>query len=196
MKNKNIIIWVIGFIIFFILVYLGYNELSSRYKENDKNNNKGISDSLITGEKDKTEDTKTKAVDFTVYDEDGKAVKLSDYKGIPVVLNYWASWCGPCQSEMPHFKEANDKYGDNVKILMINMTDGQRETVESAKKFMADNEYDMLTLYDMDLDFANKYNVASIPRTVFIDKDGFITMERIGIVNEEFLDDMIERINK
>lgn len=196
MKNKNIIIWIIGFIIFFILVYLGYNELSSRYNENEKNNNKGISDSLITGEEGKTEDTKTKAVDFTVYDEDGKEVKLSDYKGTPVVLNYWASWCGPCQSEMPLFKEANNKYGDNVKILMINMTDGQRETAESAKKFMVDNEYDMLTLYDKDLDFANKYNVASIPRTVFIDKEGFITMERIGIVNEEFLEAMIERIKK
>jgi len=196
MKNKNIIIWIIGFIIFFILVYLGYNELSSRYNENEKNNNKGISDSLITGEEGMTEDTKAKAVDFTVYDEDGKEVKLSDYKGTPVVLNYWASWCGPCQSEMPLFKEANNKYGDNVKILMINMTDGQRETAESAKKFMVDNEYDMLTLYDKDLDFANKYNVASIPRTVFIDKEGFITMERIGIVNEEFLEAMIERIKK
>ncbi|WP_346876429.1 TlpA disulfide reductase family protein [Clostridium sp. UBA5712] len=196
MKNKNIIIWIIGFIIFFILVYLGYNELSSRYNENEKNNNKGISDSLITGEEGKTEDTKAKAVDFTVYDEDGKEVKLSDYKGTPVVLNYWASWCGPCQSEMPLFKEANNKYGDNVKILMINMTDGQRETAESAKKFMVDNEYDMLTLYDKDLDFANKYNVASIPRTVFIDKEGFVTMERIGIVNEEFLEAMIERIKK
>lgn len=196
MKNKNIIIWIIGFVIFFILVYLGYNELSSRYNKNEKNNNKGISDSLITGEEGNTEDTKAKAIDFTVYDEDGKEVKLSDYKGTPLVLNYWASWCDPCQSEMPLFKDANDKYGDNVKILMINMTDGQRETVESAKKFMVDNGYDMLTLYDKDLDFANKYNVASIPRTVFIDKEGFITMERIGIVNEEFLDAMIERIKK
>lgn len=196
MKNKNIIIWIIGFIIFFILVYLGYNELSSRYNENEKNNNKGINENLTTGEEGNKEDTKAKAVDFTVYDEDGNEVKLSDYKGTPLVLNYWASWCGPCQSEMPLFKEANNKYGDNVKILMINMTDGQRETVESAKKYMVDNGYDMLTLYDTDLDFANKYNVASIPRTVFIDKDGFITMERFGIVNEEFLDAMIERINK
>jgi cytochrome c biogenesis protein CcmG, thiol:disulfide interchange protein DsbE len=196
MKNKNIIIWIIGFIIFFILVYLGYNELSSRYNENEKNNNKGINENITTGEEGNKEDTKAKAVDFTVYDEDGNEVKLSDYKGTPLVLNYWASWCGPCQSEMPLFKEANNKYGDNVKILMINMTDGQRETVESAKKYMVDNGYDMLTLYDTDLDFANKYNVASIPRTVFIDKDGFITMERFGIVNEEFLDAMIERINK
>ncbi len=196
MKNKNIIIWIIGFIIFFILVYLGYNELSSRYNENEKNNNKGINENITTGEEGNKEDTKAKAVDFTVYDEDGNEVKLSDYKGTPLVLNYWASWCGPCQSEMPLFKEANNKYGDNVKILMINMTDGQRETVESAKKYMVDNGYNMLTLYDTDLDFANKYNVASIPRTVFIDKDGFITMERFGIVNEEFLDAMIERINK
>ncbi|WP_346915797.1 TlpA disulfide reductase family protein [Clostridium sp.] len=196
MKNKNIIIWIIGFIIFFIVVYLGYNELSSRYEKSKTNDNKEISDNLTQGEDGSTEDTKVEAADFTVYDEEGKVVKLSEYKGTPIVLNFWASWCGPCQSEMPHFKKAYDKYGKDVKILMINMTDGQRETVESAKKFMEDNGYDMITLYDKDLDAAMKYNISGIPRTVFIDKDGFIEIDRVGVVNEEFLDEMIERIKK
>jgi len=97
---------------------------------------------------------------------------------------------------MPHFKKAYDKYGKDVKVLMINMTDGQRETVENAKKFMEDNGYDMITLYDKDLDAAMKYNISGIPRTVFIDKDGFIEIDRVGVVNEEFLDEMIERIKK
>jgi len=95
MKNKNIIIWIIGFIIFFIVVYLGYNELSSRYEKSKTNDNKEISDNLTQGEDGSTEDTKVEAADFTVYDEEGKVVKLSDYKGTPIVLNFWASWCGP-----------------------------------------------------------------------------------------------------
>jgi cytochrome c biogenesis protein CcmG/thiol:disulfide interchange protein DsbE len=196
MKNKNMILWIIGFIIFFIVVYLGYNELSSRYEENKINDNKEITENNLQVEEDNTGDTKVEAADFTVYDKDGNQVKLSDYKGTPVVLNFWASWCPPCKSEMPHFKEADDKYGEDIKILMINMTDGKRETVESAKEFMEDNGYDMITLYDKDLDAATKYKISGIPRTVFIDKDGFIEIDRVGIVNEVFLDEMIERIKK
>lgn len=196
MKNKNIILWVIGFIIFLVVVYLGYNELSSKYEENKANENKEISENIPQDEEENNEDTKVEALDFTVYDEAGNQVKLSDYKGTPVVLNFWASWCPPCKSEMPHFKNAADKYGEDIKILMVNMTDGQRETVESAKNFMVDNGYDMTTLYDKDLDAAMKYKISGIPRTVFIDKDGFIEIDRVGIVNEEFLDDMIERIKK
>jgi cytochrome c biogenesis protein CcmG/thiol:disulfide interchange protein DsbE len=196
MKNKNIILWVIGFIIFFIVVYLGYNELSSRYEKNKDNENKEITENIPKDKGKNTDNTKVEALDFTVYDEEGNQVKLSDYKGTPVVVNFWASWCGPCQSEMPHFKDAADKYGEDVKILMVNMTDGQRETVETAKKFMDDNGYDMTTLYDKDLDAAMKYKISGIPRTVFIDKDGFIEIDRVGIVNEVFLDEMIERIKK
>lgn len=196
MKNKNIILWVIGFIIFLVVVYLGYNELSSIYEENKSKENEEIAENIPKNEEENNEDTKVEALDFTVYDEADNQVKLSDYMGTPVVLNFWASWCPPCKEEMPHFKNAADKYGEDVTILMINMTDGQRETVESAKKFMVDNGYDMTTLYDKDLDAAMKYKISGIPRTVFIDKDGFIEIDRVGIVNEEFLNDMIERIKK
>ena len=71
--------------------------------------------------------TTSLAPDFTVYDKDGKPVKLSDFRGKPVVLNFWASWCGPCQSEMPTFNEKYGELGDEIHFLMVNLTDSAAE---------------------------------------------------------------------
>ena len=57
------------------------------------------------------------APDFTVTDAEGNEVKLSDFRGKGVVLNFWASWCGPCKSEMPHFQKAYEEYGEDVTFL-------------------------------------------------------------------------------
>ena len=76
------------------------------------------------------------APDFNVYDKDGNTVHLSVFFGKPIVLNFWASWCGPCQSEMPDFNEKYAELGDDIHFVMVNMTDGGRETVETASAFI------------------------------------------------------------
>ena len=133
-----------------------------------------------------TEQTQT-APDFTVYDARGNAVKLSDYFGKPIVLNIWASWCSPCRSEMPDFDAAHETLGDQVQFLMVNMTDGSRETVDTAAKFIADVGYSFPVLYDKDMDAASVYGVYSIPCTYFIAADGTAVAKARGAIDEDTL---------
>lgn len=138
----------------------------------------------------------SEAPDFTVQDADGTAHKLSEYKGKPVVLNFWASWCGPCRMEMPEFDEVYKARGEEVHFLMVNMTDGNRETVKTASEFVSKQGYSLPILYDTAHDAAQTYGVFSIPCTYFIDADGMLTAQARGAINKETLERGIDMIVK
>ena len=136
-----------------------------------------------------SEDTQElqQAPDFEVFDLAGNAVKLSDFQGKPVVVNFWASWCGPCKSEMPDFEEMYQQYGDEVHFLMVNMTDGSRETVEVASEFIAEQGYTFPVYYDTEYSAAITYGVTSIPATYFIDAQGNAVAYARSAINAETL---------
>ncbi len=113
-----------------------------------------------------------KAPDFTVYDADGNAVKLSDFFGKPIVLNFWSSRCGPCKMEMPDFNEVYKEMGDEVQFLMVNMTDGSWDTKETAAKFIEQEGYEFPVFFDTDQSAARTYGIYSLPTTFFIDANG------------------------
>jgi len=138
----------------------------------------------------------SEAPDFTVQDADGTAHKLSEYKGKPVVLNFWASWCGPCRMEMPEFDEVYKARGEEVHFLMVNMTDGNRETVKTASEFVSKQGYSLPIFYDTAQDAAQTYGVFSIPCTYFIDADGMLTAQARGAINKETLERGIDMIVK
>ena len=181
MKGKIRVAVLLGsLILLFVIVKYGYEYLSGSYKPEEN----------ISSQVEKKE-----ANDFTVYDEQGNEVKLSDFKGKkPVVINVWASWCGPCQAEMPYFEDAIKKYGDEVEILMINLTDGRRETKDKALKFLKENNLEMDIVFDEDLSAANAYNIMGIPRTVFININGEINYDREGLIDRDTLFTNIEKI--
>ena len=127
------------------------------------------------------------APDFTVYDGEGKAHKLSDFLGKPVILNFWASWCGPCKMEMPDFDEKYGEYGDQVHFLMVNLTDGSQETVETASAFISEQGYSFPVLFDTDRSGAIAYGVSAVPVTYFIDAEGYFVTYQPGMLSAEAL---------
>ena len=148
-----------------------------------------------------TEETEDKnqaslAPDFTVYDLDGNPHKLSDFRGKPVVLNFWASWCGPCKSEMPDFDQAYAQYGEDIHFLMVNLTDGYQETVESASSFIGEMGYTFPVYYDRDMDGTAAYGVSSVPVTYFIDAQGYLVAYGRGALTASALNEGIGMITE
>ena len=134
------------------------------------------------------------APDFTFYDIDGNAFKLSDLRGEPVVLNFWASWCGPCKMEMPHFQAAYEQYGEDVHFLMVNMSTAFGDSRADAATVLEEGGYTFPVYYDDLSECAYAYGINAIPVTAFIDADGNLVSMKTGAMNAADLDRRIQTI--
>ena len=134
------------------------------------------------------------AQNFTVYDGDDNEIELSGNIGKPIVVNFWATWCPPCKQELPHFNTLYQEMGNEVTFMMVDLTDGNRETVDGVKDFVQENGYTFPVYYDSDTSAAYAYNVSSIPMTLFIDENGYLVDYHIGAMDEETLRDYIDKI--
>lgn len=143
------------------------------------------------------EEEKLRLPDFTVTNAAGETVQLSSFYGKPIVLNFWATWCSYCKDEMPHFQKVSDEVGDSVQFLMLNATDGKRETVAGAKAYLEEKGYTFTPLFDTeDMAGANAVGVRSYPTTVFLDAEGYVVAAQPGILSEELLRRGIELLTE
>lgn len=140
------------------------------------------------------EETFPPAPDFTFYDREGNSHALSDFRGKPVILNFWASWCGPCKNEMPEFQAAFDTYGEQIQFLIVNLTDGAQETVKTASGYISEKGYTFPVYYDSDMAGANAYSVYAVPVTYFLDENGNCVSQAMGMLTGDRLQQGIDGI--
>ena len=190
MNRKSLILTAAALLLIIVGALVGYTYLSRGESAPQLSENDG--EAAVEGE---DESAPQPAPDFTVYDSEGNEITLSALMdGKPTVLNFWASWCGPCRSEMPHIQEAYERLGSEVSFVMINMTDGQRETQESAEEYMAESGWTFPIYFDSDYDAAMTYGAYSLPQTYFIDAEGRLIAAARGSMSAEVLQSGIDMI--
>ena len=128
--------------------------------------------------------------DFTVLDWDGNEVKLSDYLGKPIVLNFWAHWCGPCQREMPEFNAMYEDLGGEVTFLMLHVG----PEVEEGKEKVTEGGYTFPVLFDADSEVTNMYGISAFPTSLFINEEGHLKAYYIGVMDAALLQRGIDMI--
>jgi len=129
-----------------------------------------------------------KAPDFKLNTIDGKEIKLSDFKGKKVILNFWATWCSPCRAEIPDFVKFYNENKNKVEIIGIAVGSRERDVMEIVKKYkitypvcIGDNKIEKL------------YGpINAVPTSFIIDENGYIKEKKIGIMNEEELKEILK----
>lgn len=119
----------------------------------------------------------TVAAPFVLQSLDGRSVQLSDFKGKVLVVNFWATWCGPCKEEMPAFERLRRQLDPERVALLSITTDLQREGI---RQFLASLNVQLPVLFDEEQDVSRAYLVRALPTTVLIDGQGFLVGRAVG----------------
>ncbi|GEM_PF-3358645 len=125
------------------------------------------------------------APNFTLQDIDGSTFSLSDFRGKVVLLDFFATWCGPCRDEMPHLKDVQEEFSEELVVISISV-DPDYDTIERLKQFRQD--YDITWILARDTaDVHVQYNISAIPTIYLIDQEGYVRLHHIGLMEENVL---------
>ncbi|TLS38133.1 peroxiredoxin family protein [Pseudalkalibacillus caeni] len=137
------------------------------------------------------------APDFSLTTLSGEKASLSDFKGKPVLLNFWATWCPPCKKEMPDMQKFYEKHGSEAAIVSVNMTKFELpDRREKVKDFVEDYQLTFPVLLDLKGEVGEKtYNVITMPTTFLIDSEGVIKEKVIGPMTYKKMEESIDRLD-
>ena len=132
------------------------------------------------------------APDFTIELLDGSEFTLSDHQGEVVILNFWATWCGPCVGEIPELEKLAENYADQgVYVLAVNCSEDE----EKVRDFVDDREVTLNVGLDPEMDVQSKYPTNGIPFTVFVNSDGMIAHAVVGVHPEDHYGYLTEKLD-
>ena len=198
MKKLKIIGMVISVVIIVLMIVVTIKtNFGSQNASNDFDEYpSGLVEDLPSGQVDENIDTKPGleknqvAPDFELATLTDVTVRLSDYRGKKVILNFWASWCPPCRVEMPHMENyyEENKGAENVEIIAVNMTKTERggdDKIERVEEFVNDNKLTFPILLDETGEVMKLYQIMAYPTTYIINPEGVITDVVIRELDEE-----------
>lgn len=135
------------------------------------------------------------APDFELTTLDGRRVKLSDYRGKKVVLNFWATWCPPCRAEIPDLEKFYTDFKDkDIVILGVNLTDSEKSQT-SVSTFAGSNKMTYPILLDKEGTVSQVYQVSGIPTSYFIDTKGIIRNKIVRSINYKTVKNTVSSMN-
>jgi thiol-disulfide isomerase/thioredoxin len=146
------------------------------------------------GDVDRTTAAPANVPEFTVLDADGAENRLSDHRGKPVVINFWATWCPYCIEELPMFDEAAKTYGDRIDFMIVDCVDAYRETERNAKAYLEENGLTFPAYFDTMGEASALFGASSIPLTVFIHPDGTVMDSYLGAMQQETLQSYLDAL--
>ena len=146
-----------------------------------------LADGIEDGQTDKQ-----KAPDFTLYDTGGKEITLSDYAGKVVILDFWATWCGPCRMSIPDLVSIQSKYKDDLVVIGISLDDnGTQTNIPSVVESLGINYPVVFGTMQVVNDYGN---INAIPTSFIIDQSGNIIKTYVGLVPKETIEDELKKL--
>jgi thiol-disulfide isomerase/thioredoxin len=134
------------------------------------------------------------APDFELVSTEGKTIRLSDFRGKPVILNFWATWCGPCRAEFPEFQKAAVDNADRLVIIGINNTTADQPDL--IPDFLREFGVTFPIVLDEKGETVKTYRILGLPTTVFIDSNGIVNEVFTGPLNKAYIESKISELNK
>ena len=171
-----------------IFYYTNYGKIGQR----DANQSQTLSTSNL--ENRALELNSQQLPDFKITSPDGRELLISSFSDKPLLIVEWASWCPDCRNQLPIIQKMYEKYGNQVHFVLINLIEPEKETTETADRYITQGEYTFPYYYDMDQSAADALQVQTIPSMYFVDKQGQIKKVLVEHTSEDALEKELKEL--